>query len=81
MFSACPSYVFQSPSVRVSVLQAGVLVVWKADVRGRLQAVPISKHDLQEQLTDVVLKPASPIDPSTLVGSMVASYCNWLQQR
>ena len=48
-----------------ALLQTGVLVVWKADTRGRLQQQPLSQQNLQEQLTEVVLKPQAPVDPMT----------------
>ncbi|KAK2190875.1 hypothetical protein NP493_66g06033 [Ridgeia piscesae] len=48
----------------------GVLVVWKADTRGRLQQQPLSQQNLQEQLTEVVLKPQAPVDPMTDIASL-----------
>ncbi|MGH0115387.1 UNVERIFIED_CONTAM: hypothetical protein FKN15_000022 [Acipenser sinensis] len=40
----------------------GVLAVWKADPRGRLQGAPLLRHDYGMHLTHCVFRPAQPGD-------------------
>ncbi|XP_066546422.1 intraflagellar transport protein 140 homolog [Amia ocellicauda] len=40
--------------------QLGVLAVWRADARGRLQGAPLVKHDYGKPLTCCVFRPAPP---------------------
>jgi len=43
--------------------QSGILVVWKADGRGR-PGQPFSQQKLDEQLTQIVLIPPPAVDPA-----------------
>jgi len=45
------------------MLQSGILVVWKADGRGR-PGQPVGQQKLDEQLTQIVLIPPPAIDPA-----------------
>jgi intraflagellar transport protein 140 len=49
---------------------SGLLVFWKADGRGRLNQTTLCQHKLDEQLTQVVLTPPPPVDPSLDVASL-----------
>ncbi|XP_041362442.1 intraflagellar transport protein 140 homolog [Gigantopelta aegis] len=48
----------------------GILIVWKSDSKGRLQQNPVCQHHIQEPLTDIVLKPPPPPDPSTDISEL-----------
>ena len=47
-----------------NILQSGQVIMWKADSRGRLQQTPLCSHPLQERVSQVVLRPALPVDPN-----------------
>lgn len=48
-------------------LQAGVLMVWKADAKGRLQQNPLHQHHIQEPLKIMLYRPVPPPDPNKYV--------------
>ncbi|KAM7433446.1 hypothetical protein ABFA07_016329 [Porites harrisoni] len=54
--------------------QAGILAIWKADQKGRLQQSPLYQHDASSQITACVFKPPpSPeYDVSSLAKAAVA---------
>ncbi|XP_052768007.1 intraflagellar transport protein 140 homolog [Mya arenaria] len=45
--------------------KSGVVMVWKADSKGRLQQNPLHQHHCQEPLAQVIFKPVPPPDPAT----------------
>ena len=47
--------------------QNGMIVLWKADSRGRLQQNPLLQHPLGEGVTEVLLRPPRPEDPEKCV--------------
>ena len=50
-------------SLVVCFLQSGILVVWKADGRGR-PGQPVGQQKLDEQLTQIILIPPPAVDPA-----------------
>ncbi|KAK3579473.1 hypothetical protein CHS0354_028282 [Potamilus streckersoni] len=50
--------------------KSGVLMVWKADSKGRLQQNPIHQHHVQEPLTQVILRPIPLPDPSNDISQL-----------
>ncbi|KAL0156243.1 hypothetical protein M9458_047489, partial [Cirrhinus mrigala] len=40
--------------------QAGVMVVWRLDARGKLQGSPLIKHDYSKPLTCCIFRPPPP---------------------
>jgi len=48
-------------------VQSGVVMVWKADSKGRLQQSPQHQHHCQEPLSQIIFKPLPPPDPATYV--------------
>ncbi|ELT94193.1 hypothetical protein CAPTEDRAFT_114177 [Capitella teleta] len=49
---------------------SGLLLVWKTDSRGRVQSTPLMQHVLEEQLTQIVLRPPPPVDPTNDIASL-----------
>ncbi|KAJ8319460.1 hypothetical protein KUTeg_004551 [Tegillarca granosa] len=51
-------------SVNLFLDEAGVLMIWKADSKGRLQQNPLHQHHITEPLTRILFKPLPPADPN-----------------
>mgnify|MGYP001800137692 CR=1 FL=1 len=51
-------------------------MVWKADTRGRVQAQPLYKNNLQESIKDVIFRPSAQQDPSMYVTTDVIHTCH-----
>ena len=58
-------FVYLPPVNLVCLFQSGVVMVWKADGKGRLQQNPLHQHHCQEPLTQILFRPLPPSDPST----------------
>ena len=39
------------------IMQAGILAIWKADQKGRLQQSPLYQHDASSAITACIFKP------------------------
>lgn len=50
--------------------KAGVLMVWKADAKGRLQQNPLHQHHIQEPLKIMLYRPVPPPDPNNDIAQL-----------
>ncbi|XP_052071458.1 intraflagellar transport protein 140 homolog isoform X2 [Mytilus californianus] len=50
--------------------KSGVVMVWKADSKGRLQQNPLHQHHVQEPLNKILCKPIPPQDPATDISQL-----------
>ncbi|RXN07484.1 intraflagellar transport protein 140-like [Labeo rohita] len=53
--------------------QAGVMVVWRVDARGKLQGSPLIKHDYSKPLTCCIFRPPPPAEDVAMLARAAVS--------